>query len=51
MKWYWWLLIAVAIVGYAFFVYGHESVTVVEVVIGAILAMLGIIMAYTTRRK
>ena len=41
------------VVAYAFYVYERESVTVVEVVIGAILAILGIIAAYTlsqTRR-
>ena len=44
-------LILLALVGYGFWIYEHESVTVVEVVIGAILAICGVIMAYATRRK
>lgn len=51
MKWYWWVLIALALVGYAFWVYEHESVTVVEIIIGVILAILGVIAAYILRRK
>ena len=51
MKWYWWALIAVALVGYGFYVYEHESVTIVEIIIGVILAILGVIAAYILRRK
>lgn len=50
-KWVYGGLILLALVGYGFWVYEHESVTVVEVIIGAILAALGIIMAYMTRSE
>ena len=41
------------VVGYGVYVYCTESVTIVEIIIGAILAISGIVAAYTlsqTRR-
>lgn len=48
-KWVYRSLVLLALVGYGFWVYRTESVTAVEVIIGVILAILGIIMAYMTR--
>lgn len=42
-------LILLALVGYGLWVYRTESVTAIEVIIGVILAVLGIIMAHMTR--
>ena len=39
------------VVGYGVYVYRTESVTVVEIIVGAILAISGIIAAYIIRRK
>ena len=49
-----WVSLAIgicAIVGYAFWVYRVESVGVVEIIIGAILAISGVIAAYILRRQ
>lgn len=50
-KWVYGGLILLALVGYGFWVYRTESVTAIEVIIGVILAIWGIIMAYMTRSE
>lgn len=50
-KWVYGGLVLLALVGYGFWVYRTESVTAIEVIVGVILAVLGIIMAHMTRRK
>lgn len=50
-KWIYGGLILLALVGYGFWVYHTESVTAIEVIIGVILAILGVIMAYMTRSE
>ena len=48
-KWIYRGLILLALVGYGFWVYRTESVTAIEIIVGVILAVLGIIMARMTR--
>jgi hypothetical protein len=48
-KWIYRGLILLALVGYGLWVYRTESVTAIEVIIGVILAVLGVIMAQMTR--
>ena len=50
-KWIYRGLILLALVGYGFWVYRTESVTAIEIIVGVILAILGIIMAYMTRSE
>ena len=48
-KWVYRGLILLALVGYGLWVYRTESVTAIEVIVGVILAIWGIIMAHMTR--
>lgn len=48
-KWIYRGLILLALVGYGLWVYHTESVTAIEVIVGVILAILGVIMAHMTR--
>ena len=50
-KWVYRGLVLLALVGYGFWVYRTESVTAIEIIVGVILAILGIIMAYMTRSE
>ena len=50
-KWVYRGLILLALVGYGFWVYRTESVTAIEIIVGVILAVLGVIMAHMTRSE
>ena len=50
-KWVYGGLVLLTLVGYGFWVYHTESVTAIEVIIGVILAVLGVIMAHMTRSE
>ena len=50
-KWIYRGLILLALVGYGLWVYHTESVTAIEVIVGVILAVLGIVMAHMTRSE
>ena len=50
-KWVYRGLILLALVGYGFWVYRTESVTAIEIIVGVILAILGVIMAHITRSE